>query len=57
MVETLNKVEHIQRQLVQRLGREPEPEEIAEELDIHPEEVREIRGCRSTPFRREADRG
>jgi RNA polymerase primary sigma factor len=42
MVEKLNKVVHIERQLVQRLGREPEPEEIAEELDIHAEEVREI---------------
>jgi RNA polymerase primary sigma factor len=42
MVEKLNKVVHIERQLVQRLGREPEAEEIAEELDIAPEEVREI---------------
>jgi RNA polymerase primary sigma factor len=42
MVEKLNKVVHIERQLVQRLGREPEPEEIAEELDIHADEVREI---------------
>jgi RNA polymerase primary sigma factor len=42
MVEKLNKVVHIERQLVQRLGREPEPEEIAEELEIHPDEVREI---------------
>jgi RNA polymerase primary sigma factor len=42
MVEKLNKVVHIERQLVQRLGREPEPEEIADELDIHADEVREI---------------
>jgi RNA polymerase primary sigma factor len=42
MVEKLNKVVHIERQLVQRLGREPLPEEIAEELDIHTDEVREI---------------
>jgi RNA polymerase primary sigma factor len=42
MVEKLNKVVHIERQLVQRLGREPEPEEIAEELEIHADEVREI---------------
>ena len=33
---------HIERQLVQRLGREPEPEEIADELEITPDEVREI---------------
>ena len=42
MVEKLNKVVHIERQLVQRLGREPRPEEIAEELEMTPEEVREI---------------
>ena len=42
MVEKLNKVVHIERQLVQRLGREPLPEEIAEELEMTTEEVREI---------------
>ena len=42
MVEKLNKVVHIERQLVQRLGREPRPEEIAEELEMTTEEVREI---------------
>jgi len=42
MVEKLNKVVHIERQLIQRLGREPLPEEIAEELEIHTDEVREI---------------
>jgi len=42
MVEKLNKVVHIERYLVQRLGREPQPEEIAEELEITTEEVREI---------------
>ncbi|HJU46883.1 MAG TPA: sigma-70 family RNA polymerase sigma factor [Gaiellaceae bacterium] len=42
MVEKLNKVVHIERQLVQRLGREPRPEEIAEELDMTTEEVRDI---------------
>ncbi|MEI8105364.1 MAG: sigma-70 family RNA polymerase sigma factor [Actinomycetes bacterium] len=42
MVEKLNKVVHIERQLIQRLGREPNPEEIAEELEIPVEEVREI---------------
>src|SRR6201987_2784792 len=42
MVEKLNKVVHIERQLVQRLGREPIPEEIAEELEMTTDEVREI---------------
>jgi RNA polymerase primary sigma factor len=42
MVEKLNKVVHIERQLVQRLGREPLPEEIAHELEMTTDEVREI---------------
>ncbi|MDQ5820221.1 MAG: RNA polymerase sigma factor RpoD [Actinomycetota bacterium] len=42
MVEKLNKVVHIERQLVQRLGREPRPEEIADELEMTTDEVREI---------------
>jgi RNA polymerase primary sigma factor len=42
MVEKLNKVVHVERQLVQRLGREPKPEEMAAELEMSPEEVREI---------------
>ncbi len=42
MVEKLNRVVHIERQLVQRLGREPRPEEIARELAMSAEEVRDI---------------
>jgi RNA polymerase primary sigma factor len=42
MVEKLNKVVHVERQLVQALGREPAPEEIAAQLDCSPREVREI---------------
>jgi RNA polymerase primary sigma factor len=42
MFERLNKVIQIQRQLVQRLGREPRPDEIAAELELTTEEVREI---------------
>ena len=42
MVEKLNKVVHIERQLVQRLGREPRPDEIAAELEMTTSEVREI---------------
>ena len=57
MVEKLNKVVHIERQLVQRLGREPSPEEIAEELEITPEEVREIQRMSQLPdLTGEADR-
>lgn len=42
MVETINKLMRIQRQLLQELGREPTPEEIAAEMDITEEKVREI---------------
>jgi len=42
MVETINKLVRINRQLLQELGRDPTPEEIAEEMDIPPERVREI---------------
>jgi RNA polymerase primary sigma factor len=42
MVEKLNKVVHVERQLVQALGREPTPEEIATELECSPREVRDI---------------
>jgi len=50
MVEKLNKVVHVERQLVQRLGRDPKPEEIAEELDLDPEEVREILRMAQAPI-------
>jgi len=49
MVEKLNKVVHIERQLVQRLGREPRPEEIAADLEISTEEVREIQRMAQLP--------
>jgi RNA polymerase primary sigma factor len=42
MVEKLNKVVHVERQLVQELGREPSPEEIARELETTAREVRDI---------------
>jgi RNA polymerase primary sigma factor len=42
MVEKLNKVVHVERQLVQALGREPTPEEIATELECTVREVRDI---------------
>jgi RNA polymerase primary sigma factor len=42
MVEKLNKVVHVERQLVQSLGREPTPEEIAQELECSSREVRDI---------------
>ncbi len=42
MVETINKLIRVSRQLLQELGREPKPEEIAKEMDMSVEKVREI---------------
>ena len=42
MVETINKLVRVQRQLLQELGREPTPEEVADRMDIPVERVREI---------------
>ena len=42
MVETINKLIRVSRQLLQQLGREPSPEEIAEAMEISVERVREI---------------
>ena len=42
MVETINKLIRVSRQLLQDLGREPTPEEIAKEMDMNVERVREI---------------
>ena len=42
MVETINKLIRVSRQLLQELGRDPLPEEIAAEMDLPVEKVREI---------------
>ncbi|HET8795469.1 MAG TPA: RNA polymerase sigma factor [Arthrobacter sp.] len=42
MVEAINKLARVQRQMLQDLGREPEPEELAHELDLTPEKVVQI---------------
>ncbi|TRM12728.1 RNA polymerase sigma factor RpoD [Lentibacillus cibarius] len=42
MVETINKLIRVQRQLLQDFGREPTPEEIGEEMELPPDKVREI---------------
>ncbi|MGM7702031.1 RNA polymerase sigma factor RpoD [Pseudalkalibacillus sp. Hm43] len=42
MVETINKLIRVQRQLLQDIGREPTPEEIGKEMELSPEKVREI---------------
>ena len=42
MVESINKLNRVQKSLVQEMGREPTPEEIAEQMELTPEKVREI---------------
>jgi RNA polymerase primary sigma factor len=49
MVETINKLVRVQRQLLQELGREPNPEEIAKEMNISEEKVREIQKIAQEP--------
>jgi RNA polymerase primary sigma factor len=49
MVETINKLLRISRQLMQELGREPTPEEIGAEMDLPPEKVREIQKISQEP--------
>jgi RNA polymerase sigma factor, sigma-70 family len=49
MVEKLNQVVQVERQLVQRIGREPRVEEIAAELGLRPNEVREIQRMAQAP--------
>jgi len=50
MVEKLNKVVHVERQLVQQLGREPTPEEIAVELETTVREVRDVMRMAQQPI-------
>ncbi|HWH29107.1 MAG TPA: RNA polymerase sigma factor [Mycobacteriales bacterium] len=49
MVETINKLLRISRQLMQELGREPTPEEIGREMDLPPEKVLEIQKISQEP--------
>jgi RNA polymerase primary sigma factor len=50
MVEVINKLGRIQRELLQDLGREPTPEELAKEMDIAPEKVLEIQQYAREPI-------
>lgn len=57
MVETINKLLSISRQLSQKLGREPTPDEIAVEMDLPPEKVREIAKVSQLPVSLESPIG
>ena len=56
MVETINKLIRVSRQLLQELGREPTPEEIAEEMSMPVERVREILKIARSPSPRDPHR-
>lgn len=49
MVETINKLTRVQRQLLQELGREPSPEEISEKMNLPTDRVMEIRKISQEP--------
>ncbi|MDP2720361.1 MAG: RNA polymerase sigma factor RpoD [bacterium] len=57
MVETINRFIRTSRKLMQELGREPTPEEVAKEMDIDPEKVREIIKVSQEPTSLEAPVG
>ncbi|MGI9538787.1 MAG: RNA polymerase sigma factor RpoD [Miltoncostaeaceae bacterium] len=57
MVETINRLSRVQRQLLQDLGREPTVDELAHELEMTPERVREIRKVAREPISLEAPVG
>jgi RNA polymerase primary sigma factor len=57
MVETINKLLSVSRQLSQKYGREPSPSEVAEEMELPPEKVREIAKISQLPISLESPIG
>ncbi|HSF97689.1 MAG TPA: RNA polymerase sigma factor [Ornithinibacter sp.] len=57
MVEVINKLARVQRQMLQDLGREPTPEELAKELDMTPEKVIEVQKYGREPISRHTPLG
>ncbi len=57
MVETINKLVRVQRQLVQELSREPSPEEVAERMEISVEKVQQIQRIAQEPISLESPVG
>lgn len=57
MVETINKLLSVSRQLSQKLGREPSPKEVAEEMELPPDKVREIAKISQLPISLESPIG
>ncbi len=57
MIETINKLNRIQRQLLQKFGREPLPEELAEEMEMPEEKVRKVMKIAKEPISMETPVG
>ena len=57
MIETINKLNRIQRQLLQRMGREPSPEELAEEMEMPEDKVRKVMKIAKEPISMETPVG
>jgi len=57
MIETINKLNRIQRQLLQKMGREPTPEELAEEMEMSEDKVRKVMKIAKEPISMETPVG
>lgn len=57
MIETINKLNRIQRQLLQKMGREPTPEELAEEMEMSEDKVRKVMKISKEPISMETPIG
>jgi len=57
MIETINKLNRIQRQLLQRMGREPTPEELAEEMEMPEDKIRKVMKIAKEPISMETPIG
>ncbi|MBT3196924.1 MAG: RNA polymerase sigma factor RpoD [Gammaproteobacteria bacterium] len=57
MIETINKLNRIQRQLLQEMGREPTPEELAEKMDIPEDKIRKVLKIAKEPISTETPIG
>ncbi|MCQ2368596.1 MAG: RNA polymerase sigma factor RpoD [Kiritimatiellae bacterium] len=50
MIETINKLMRVQKRLIQKLGREPNEEELAKEMNLPPEQVKQVRRMAQQPI-------
>ena len=57
MIETINKLNRVQRQLLQKMGREPTPEELAEEMEMPEDKIRKVMKIAKEPISMETPVG